>query len=92
MPRDYKLYLDDILESCRKIRRFTEGMSFEEFQRDVKTQDAVIRNFEVIGEAANRLPEEIRKRSEKKMRGNPLFAKSRISPHPFRQKLLYGWR
>ncbi|MGO9121421.1 MAG: DUF86 domain-containing protein [Desulfomonilaceae bacterium] len=60
MPRDYKLYLDDILESCRKIRRFTEGMSFEEFQRDVKTQDAVIRNFEVIGEAANRLPEEIR--------------------------------
>ncbi len=35
-------------------------MSFEEFQGDVKTQDAVIRNFEVIGEAANRLPREIR--------------------------------
>jgi uncharacterized protein with HEPN domain len=43
MPRDYRLYLDDILESCRKIRQFTEGMSFEEFERDVKTQDAVIR-------------------------------------------------
>jgi uncharacterized protein with HEPN domain len=60
MPRDYRLYLDDILESCRKIRQFTEGMSFQEFERDVKTQDAVIRNFEVIGEAANRLPEGIR--------------------------------
>jgi len=35
-------------------------MSFEEFQKDIKTQDAVIRNFEIIGEAANRLPEEIR--------------------------------
>ncbi len=62
MPRDYRLYLDDMLEACRKIRRFTEGMTFHDFERDVKTQDAVIRNFEVIGEAANRLPEEIRSR------------------------------
>jgi len=60
MPRDYRLYLDDILECCTKIRQFTEGMSLEEFMRDVKTQDAVIRNFEVIGEAANHLPQEIR--------------------------------
>ena len=60
MPSDYRLYMDDILESCRKIRQFTEGMSFQEFERDVKTQDAVIRNFEIIGEAANRLPDEIR--------------------------------
>jgi len=60
MPRDYRLYLDDILESCRKIRQFTQDMSFQEFERDVKTQDAVIRNFEVIGEAANRLPEDVK--------------------------------
>jgi uncharacterized protein with HEPN domain len=60
MPRDYRLYLDDILEACRKIRQFTEGMSFQDFERDLKTQDAVIRNFEVIGEAAKRLPEKIR--------------------------------
>ncbi len=62
MRRDYRLYLDDILESCRKIRQFTEDLSFPEFERDVKTQDAVIRNFEVIGEAANRLPVEIKSR------------------------------
>jgi uncharacterized protein with HEPN domain len=62
MPRDYRLYLDDILESCSKIRQFTRGMSFQEFERDVKTQDAVIRNFEVIGEPANRLPEDVKAR------------------------------
>lgn len=62
MPRDSRLYLDDILESCRKIRSFTEGMSFQEFERDLKTQDAVIRNFEIIGEAARRLPEDIKSR------------------------------
>jgi uncharacterized protein with HEPN domain len=60
MPRDFRLYLDDILESCRKIQHFTEGTSFEEFKSDSKTQDAVIRNFEVIGEAAKRLPDVIR--------------------------------
>jgi uncharacterized protein with HEPN domain len=48
MPRDYRLYLDDILESCRKIRQFTRGMSFQEFERYAKTQGAVIRNFEVM--------------------------------------------
>ncbi len=60
MPRDYRLYLDDILESCGKIRQFTERMSFTEFVSDLKTQDAVIRNFEIIGEAAKRLPDEIK--------------------------------
>jgi uncharacterized protein with HEPN domain len=60
MPRDYRLFLDDILEACRRIRQFTEGMSFQDFENDIKTQDAVIRNFEVIGEAAKRMPEEIR--------------------------------
>jgi uncharacterized protein with HEPN domain len=54
MPRDFRLYLDDILESCRKIRQFTQGMSFQEFESDAKTKDAVIRNFEIIGEAVSR--------------------------------------
>lgn len=54
-------YLDDILESVEKIRRFTEGMSYEEFVDDPKTVDAVLRNFEVIGEAAKNVPDDIRK-------------------------------
>ncbi|MEW6110490.1 MAG: DUF86 domain-containing protein [Thermodesulfobacteriota bacterium] len=60
MPRDYRLYLDDILESCRRVRQYTDGISLEEFRTDLKTQDAVTRNFEKIGEAAKHLPDHIK--------------------------------
>ncbi|MFH1233947.1 MAG: HepT-like ribonuclease domain-containing protein [Patescibacteria group bacterium] len=42
-----------------KIKEYTEDLSFEEFEKDKKTIDAVIRNFEIIGEAAGNVPEEI---------------------------------
>ncbi len=58
MRRDYRVYIDDILEALRKIERYTRGLSFEKFSKDSKTVDAVIRNFEVIGEATKRLPKE----------------------------------
>lgn len=58
--RTPQLLLEDILESSRKILLYTDDLSFEQFLADDKTIDAVIRNFEIIGEAANRLPEEIR--------------------------------
>jgi len=60
MPRDYKIYLEDIVEAIRKIRFFTTGLSLQAFSSDVKTFDAVIRNLEIIGEAIKRVPEEIR--------------------------------
>ncbi|WP_211220678.1 HepT-like ribonuclease domain-containing protein [Dyadobacter beijingensis] len=50
----------DILESGAKILIYTEDLTFDQFVNDDKTVDAVIRNFEIIGEAANRLPEEFR--------------------------------
>src|SRR6185369_3835384 len=46
--------------SAGKIISYTHGLSFDEFMADEKTIDAVIRNFEIIGEAANRLPDEIK--------------------------------
>ena len=52
--------LADISESIEKIRRYTAGLTFQDFMNDNKTIDAVIRNFEIIGEAANRLPEEFK--------------------------------
>lgn len=55
-----ELLIQDILESIEKIKRYTEMMSFEQFLNDDKTNDAVIRNFEIIGEAANRMPETIK--------------------------------
>jgi hypothetical protein len=54
-------YLDDILEAVEKIERFTDGMDYAEFVKDSKTVDAVLRNFEVIGEAAKNIPEDVRR-------------------------------
>jgi uncharacterized protein with HEPN domain len=60
MPRDYRLYLDDIRQSIDLIRRYVKGMPFEEFQTDQKTIDAVVRNLEIIGEASGHLPNHLR--------------------------------
>jgi uncharacterized protein with HEPN domain len=64
MPRDIRLYLDDMLEAIRTIRDYTGGMTFETFAADRKTVDAVVRNLEIIGEAARNLPEEIKDKGE----------------------------
>ena len=53
-------YLDDILDGVEKIKRYTREMTYEEFVEDPKTVDAVLRNFEVIGEAAKNVPDDIR--------------------------------
>lgn len=58
--RSAKLLIEDIIESGRKILKYTSGLSFEQFIADEKTVDAVVRNFEIIGEAANRLPEDFK--------------------------------
>ena len=52
---DISLLLGDMLESALKIKRYVEGMDYESFISDEKTVDAVVRNFEIIGEAANRI-------------------------------------
>ena len=58
--RDPSLYFEDIIEAIEKIKRYIEGMNFDEFIEDEKTVDAVIRNLEIIGEAAKHLPEEFK--------------------------------
>lgn len=58
--RTPKLLLEDIIESGTKILDYTNNFSFDEFLSDSKTVDAVIRNFEIIGEAANLLPDEFK--------------------------------
>lgn len=55
--RDQSLLIEDIIESASKVLSYTEHITFEQFIIDTKTVDAVIRNFEIIGEAANRLSE-----------------------------------
>lgn len=54
-PREWRLQVEDILEAIARIERYTQGLTFEQFQADQKTVDAVIRNLEVIGEAVRQL-------------------------------------
>lgn len=58
-PRQWRFRLRHIVEAVEKIQRYVDGMSLEEFLVDTKTADAVLRNLEVIGEAARLVPEEI---------------------------------
>jgi len=62
MQRDYKVYLNDILTSISKIERYVGDLSFQDFTQDDMRVDAVVRNLEVIGEAAKHIPKEIRRR------------------------------
>jgi uncharacterized protein with HEPN domain len=58
--RNISLLLEDIVEAGHKILVYTEGLSYEEFTNDSKTVDAVVRNFEIIGEAVSRIPEDFK--------------------------------
>lgn len=60
MKRSYMDYMEDILSSTQEIEEFTEGMSFDEFLRDRKTINAVLRSLEVMGEAVKKIPDGIR--------------------------------
>jgi uncharacterized protein with HEPN domain len=55
VPRDERVFLEDIAEACRKVQRYTAGLSLEQFRDDEKTIDSVLRNLEVIGEVAKQV-------------------------------------
>lgn len=89
--REPLLLVSDILESGRKILDYTAGMDFDSFTKDEKTIDAVIRNFQIIGEAANRLPDEFREQhSEVDWYRNRGF-RNRIIHHYFGIDLEIVW-
>src|SRR2546423_9747108 len=60
MPRDFEVYLEDILQAIAKIRNYIAGVTRESLAQDSMRIDAVIRNLEIIGEAAKMIPESIR--------------------------------
>ncbi len=55
-----RAFLVDIREAARRVVIYTEGMEYDDFLQDLKTQDAVIRNLEIIGEAVKNIPDEMR--------------------------------
>ncbi|MFO7991063.1 MAG: DUF86 domain-containing protein [Thermoplasmata archaeon] len=60
MTREYGDYLEDIINAVDSIEEFTHGMDYEDFLEDKKTIFAVVRAFEIIGEAVKNIPDEIR--------------------------------
>lgn len=82
MPRDYKQQLDDILQAIVYIREYVQGMDFKTFENDSKTQHAVIRNLEVIGEAARNIPDEVKKNSSD-IEWNKIIALRNILIHEY---------
>lgn len=62
--RDQILFLEDILESIQFIEEFTRDLDYSDFITDRKTFDAVVRNLEVIGEAAKNISDKIKSSNE----------------------------
>ncbi len=60
--KNIKLFLNDILESIQKIENYTHGMTYDQFVKDEKTKDAVVRNLEIIGEAIKNVPSDVREK------------------------------
>ena len=62
--REFIDYLEDIFDSILKIEKFIENQNYKEFASDDKTQFAVIRAFEIIGEASKKIPDRVRREFE----------------------------
>ncbi len=80
--RDILLLLEDMIESAMKIKSYTSELNFDSFQKDEKTMDAVVRNFEIIGEAANRIDPKFRQ-------NNPNVEWERI--RGFRNRIIHDY-
>ncbi len=60
MKRDPLLYLDDVLEAIQRIEEYSRHPDYSSFKNDKQAVDAIIRNFEVMGEAAKKMPVALR--------------------------------
>jgi uncharacterized protein with HEPN domain len=63
MPREYRLYLNDIIEAARFIERQTQGVTYGEFTADEIRLQALLHNLMIIGEAVKHIPAEVRERA-----------------------------
>ena len=65
IKREYLLYLEDMLTSILRIEEYIGEMEFRAFKMNYMIVDAVVRNFEIIGEASKKVPTEIQKKHPK---------------------------
>jgi uncharacterized protein with HEPN domain len=59
-PRDYRDFLADIVGACRSMMGFVSGMTVDAYLLDVKTRYAVMRGYEIIGEAVRHVPDKLK--------------------------------
>ena len=59
MPRDYKAFINDILEAISRVEFYTVSFTIDDFSESQLYQDAVVRNLEIIGEAVKHLPDKL---------------------------------
>ena len=64
MSRDLGAYVADMIEACERIDEYTRGRTATELRGDRRTIDAVVRNLEILGEAAKRVPSDLRERAQ----------------------------
>ncbi len=62
--RTYKLYLKDILHAIKKIEKYARGLTFKRLKKEELVIDAIIRNLEIVGEAAKNIPTDIKQRGD----------------------------
>jgi uncharacterized protein with HEPN domain len=60
LKRSYNLFVEDILESMDKIENYIRDLYYDDFIENHMVIDAVLRNLEIIGEAANNIPHDLR--------------------------------
>ena len=60
MTKDFRIYLEDVLECIKNIEDYVKDYSYLEFSKNKMMRDAVIRNLEIIGEAVKNVPVEVR--------------------------------
>ena len=85
-------FLSDIQEGIRRIVTYTVGMTYEAFLLDTKTQDAVIRNLEIIGEATKNLSEALRTEYPDVPWGSMAGVRDRLIHHYFGVNLDVVWQ
>ena len=84
LPREWRLYIRDMIEFCENVQTFTEGLDQESFLADMRTYHATLRNIELIGEAANRVPDEVRESNPDILWGEIVGTRNRLA-HDYRR-------
>lgn len=90
--REWKLFVEDILESVELIKTYVADIDSDNFRNDRKTQDAVVRNLEIIGEAAKNIPGDIRSKYPSVDWRGILGLRNRIVHEYFGMSLTIVWR